>query len=67
MHDTLSCLLFFRGILHDETYFSNPLEFIPERHLPGSKETAEIDVHDVFWGWGRRYVVKPRLPRLLIF
>ncbi|PVF97872.1 cytochrome P450 [Serendipita vermifera] len=42
------------GILHNETYFSNPEEFIPERHLPNSKETANLDVSDVFWGWGRR-------------
>ncbi|PVF97871.1 cytochrome P450 [Serendipita vermifera] len=42
------------GILHDKTYFSNPEEFIPERHLPNSKETANLDVSDVFWGWGRR-------------
>ncbi|KAF8999255.1 cytochrome P450 [Cyathus striatus] len=38
------------GILHDESLYPNPMEFIPERHL----HTSQPDPRDHVFGYGRR-------------
>jgi cytochrome P450 len=48
-----------RSIMHDEKYFSDPHEFIPERHLNTGNETgatALLDPSTWIFGFGKRYV-----------
>jgi hypothetical protein len=50
----------FRSVFHDEKYFSNPNEFIPERFLSKGNETgatALLDPLAWLFGFGRRYVL----------
>ena len=49
-----------RSLMHDEKYFSDPHEFIPERHLKAGNETgatASLDPTAWVFGFGRRYVL----------
>jgi cytochrome P450 len=45
--------------MHDEKYFSDPHEFIPERHLKAGNETGATALLDPMWvfGFGKRYVL----------
>ena len=46
--------------MHDEKCFSDPHEFIPERHLKTGNETgatALLDPPAWVFGFGRRYVL----------
>jgi cytochrome P450 len=50
-----------RGIMHDEKYFSQPSEFLPERFLEASKSqgggpTGLLEPQNYIFGFGRRYV-----------
>lgn len=40
----------------DETKFSDPLSFIPERFLPKPDGRGEVFSESIIFGWGRRYV-----------
>ena len=40
----------------DETKFSDPQMFIPERFLPKPEGRGEVLSENIIFGWGRRYV-----------
>lgn len=44
-----------RGMLHDTEMYKNPMEFVPERHMPTPETPAEKDPHAIAFGFGRRY------------
>ena len=47
-------------MLRDPEEYPQPDEFIPERWLPTDGKCPPLDVHKIYFGFGRRYVYVSR-------
>ena len=56
--DFSSDLLHGRHMLHDENHYHEPFKFKPERFLYEGGRLPESDPRPVFFGFGRRYVLR---------
>lgn len=46
-----------RHFNHDPVYFSNPMEFMPERFIDAGSVLRGFDPYDTAFGFGRRSVI----------
>ncbi|EPQ52933.1 CyP450 monooxygenase [Gloeophyllum trabeum ATCC 11539] len=42
------------SILHDEKLYPDPSQFNPDRYMPGTEKTPQLDPREVAFGFGRR-------------